>query len=259
MLGDDLAAAACHPDDPARHDPQRIRAVLTRLGLGHRLAAGEGDAALAGLSMGERQRLGLARGPGVLLERIGRVETVQEAEGEIRLGGACHDARIALGPIAEVVVDRSSIMRDKVMPRVELRAASGALLVSAIGLEGLDPFEAALEGLTRAPAAEAAKPEEDPAPVLAEDHPGLAPFETLLDAGAEVAIELELPGLRQMWRGRIEELKPMMGFLNIMTADFHLHLRGGSVSGWAAEPGLRCALGPDGAPTGLTLRSAVLS
>ncbi|MEH6772601.1 MAG: SbmA/BacA-like family transporter, partial [Cereibacter changlensis] len=58
VLGDDLAAAACHPDDPARHDPQRIRAVLTRLGLGHRLAGGEGDAALAGLSMGERQRLG---------------------------------------------------------------------------------------------------------------------------------------------------------------------------------------------------------
>lgn len=61
VLGDGLAAAACHPEDPAAHDPARVNAVLTRLGLAPRLAAPQGEAALAGLSMGERQRLGLAR------------------------------------------------------------------------------------------------------------------------------------------------------------------------------------------------------
>ncbi|WP_323038340.1 ABC transporter ATP-binding protein/permease [Gemmobacter sp.] len=61
VLGDGLAAAACHPEDPARHDSARIGAVLSRLGLAPRLAAPQGEAALAGLSMGERQRLGLAR------------------------------------------------------------------------------------------------------------------------------------------------------------------------------------------------------
>ncbi|GGE14595.1 putative ATP-binding cassette transporter [Gemmobacter megaterium] len=61
VLGDGLVTAACHPDDPDRHDPARVFAVLTRLGLAPRLTAPQGEAALAGLSMGERQRLGLAR------------------------------------------------------------------------------------------------------------------------------------------------------------------------------------------------------
>ncbi|TCM76557.1 ABC transporter ATP-binding protein/permease [Rhodovulum steppense] len=56
-----LMEAACYPDDPARHDPARIAAVLTRLGLGHRLAAAGRADELSGLSLGERQRLGLAR------------------------------------------------------------------------------------------------------------------------------------------------------------------------------------------------------
>ncbi|MDQ2067465.1 SbmA/BacA-like family transporter [Xinfangfangia sp. CPCC 101601] len=61
VLGDGLAGAACHPLDPASQDPARIAAVLDRLGLGHRLLSDTPEAALAGLSMGERQRLGLAR------------------------------------------------------------------------------------------------------------------------------------------------------------------------------------------------------
>ena len=61
VLGDGLAGAACHPLDPDGQDPARIAAVLARLGLGHRLLAETAEAALAGLSMGERQRLGLAR------------------------------------------------------------------------------------------------------------------------------------------------------------------------------------------------------
>lgn len=61
VMGDSLAAAACHPEDPSHHDPERVAAVLTRLGLAPRLTLAEGEASLAGLSMGERQRLGLAR------------------------------------------------------------------------------------------------------------------------------------------------------------------------------------------------------
>jgi len=61
MMGEGLGGAACHPSDPATHDPARLAAVLTRLGLGARLLIPNPEAALAGLSMGERQRLGLAR------------------------------------------------------------------------------------------------------------------------------------------------------------------------------------------------------
>ncbi len=63
-----LAASACYPEDPAAVDPQKLRALLTRLGLAHRLDRLEAPAAesLQGLSMGERQRLALAR---ILLAR----------------------------------------------------------------------------------------------------------------------------------------------------------------------------------------------
>ncbi len=58
-----MAAAACYPDDPRAHPPGTIEALLTRLGLGHRLAglAEPGPGPLQGLSMGERQRLAFAR------------------------------------------------------------------------------------------------------------------------------------------------------------------------------------------------------
>lgn len=68
LLPDGLAAAACYPADPATIDPAQLRAVLLEIGLGHRLPMLDqpGPAALEGLSMGERQRLALAR---VLLTR----------------------------------------------------------------------------------------------------------------------------------------------------------------------------------------------
>jgi len=63
LFSEGLAAAACYPEDPADVPPGRIRQVLTQLGLEHRLPAldDDGPAALEGLSMGERQRLALAR------------------------------------------------------------------------------------------------------------------------------------------------------------------------------------------------------
>jgi len=60
VFAEGLAAAACYPEDPATQGSAKLNAVLTRLGLGHRLDTAD-EAALSGLSMGERQRLGLAR------------------------------------------------------------------------------------------------------------------------------------------------------------------------------------------------------
>lgn len=58
VMDEDILAAASYPEPPQTHGPARVRAVLERVGLGHRVSA---DAATGGLSMGERQRLGLAR------------------------------------------------------------------------------------------------------------------------------------------------------------------------------------------------------
>ena len=57
-------------------------------------------------------------------------------------------------------------------------------------------------------------------------------------AKAEVTIEFRRPGLTQSWNGVIEDVKPAMGFINVMRPDFHLHLRGGAVRRWRrAEAG----------------------
>lgn len=68
LLPESLAFAACYPMDPAEVDPADIATVLSRVGLKHRLKMLEvtGPAALEGLSMGERQRLAIAR---ILLNR----------------------------------------------------------------------------------------------------------------------------------------------------------------------------------------------
>ncbi|MCZ4353991.1 ATP-binding cassette domain-containing protein [Roseovarius aestuarii] len=63
LFSEGLAAAACYPHDPATIPEARLREVLSCLGLAHRLENLNvtGPGALEGLSMGERQRLALAR------------------------------------------------------------------------------------------------------------------------------------------------------------------------------------------------------
>ena len=83
-------------------------------------------------------------------------------------------------------------------------------------------------------------------------------------AAGRVTIELTRPSFRQAWVGDIPAVKPAMGFINIIRPDFHLHLKGGSVSGWrrtAGEGRLRfAALAADGGEeTGLVVSGASAS
>lgn len=49
-----------------------------------------------------------------------------------------------------------------------------------------------------------------------------------------------------------------MGFINVMRADFHLHLKAGAVAAWHRDlfTGEREAFNADGEPLGLTLLKA---
>lgn len=58
VMDDDLCAAICYPHRPEALGMVRVQAVLRRVGLAHRLTDHGG---VSGLSMGERQRIGLAR------------------------------------------------------------------------------------------------------------------------------------------------------------------------------------------------------
>lgn len=178
-----------------------------------------------------------ARFGGAIHERMGAVGSVTVADGKARLAGEFHDSVIDLSVVTRIIADRSGKMRDKVLPKLECQDAAGDTLFSLIALEGIETFDGALRGLG---AGTALPPVENPAPepgASAPDIPandlGNATFAAIRETGIAITIELRSPGLRQSWQGVPPEAKPMMGFVNVMQGDFHLHLKAGAVAAWA--------------------------
>lgn len=192
---------------------------------------------------------------GATHERIGKMDEAVIDGDYVVCRGACHDARILMTGVASVVADRSGRMKDKALPKLEFRDAAGAVMFSIISLDGMEPFDAALDGLSSGKALEVlARPATERA-ALADADPGFLPFNAAAASAAPIDIELTGEGFRQNWRGVIEEVKPAMGFINVMCGDFHLHLQGGAVAGWKHDGSgaarVYAALDQAGAPTGL--------
>mgnify|MGYP001040057467 CR=1 FL=1 len=185
-------------------------------------------------------------------ERIGTVENVEVDGRFVTISGAMHDSRIDTREIGGVVVDRSGRMGDKAYPRIDFHSPEGIVLFSVVGFEGLEPFDAALaplgEGVAVEPAPE--KPQEERTEAAADD-PGREPFDAALTAGDEIVIGMRRSGFEQAWRGRVEAIKPAMGFINVMRPDFHLHLKAGAVARWRREGGELQAEAADGSLLGL--------
>lgn len=197
---------------------------------------------------------------GATHERIGPVEFVTPVRDAIRCRGASHDATIDPAAIASIVVDRTGKMKDKFLPRLDFMGAHTDILFSVVGLDGLEPFDAGLT-LDGTPLPGRDKEERKSFPEnLSDDDPGFAPLHEAVAAAAPVTLVLNRAGISQSWYGVITQVKPAMGFGNVMTADFHLHLRAGTVGGWQAQAAALdgqvelLALGLDGAETGLVLR-----
>lgn len=178
---------------------------------------------------------------GATHERIGVVDAVTADSGSVSLSGNAHDARIDLGVITGVVADRSGKMRDKAMPRLEFQDAGGTTLFSIIGLDGIEPFELALEAVG---AGDPLPEKERPAPsgggaqaadVDPEDI-GARPLHVAKESGDTISVVYRGQGLEQRWTGAVAEVRPAMGFINIIQPDFHLHLKAGAVAAWRREP-----------------------
>ncbi|MBE1205894.1 hypothetical protein [Aminobacter carboxidus] len=203
---------------------------------------------------------------GATHERIGTVEQVRIEDGWLVCEGKEHNSRIELAAIATVIVDRTSVMREKSYPCIELRGADGESIANVTGFEGLDPFDAVLGEF---PQGVELAVEERSGNGLGErkeldaDDAGLEPFAAAERSGGRVRIEFSRPSFWQAWEGDMPAVKPVMGYVNVMQPDFHLHLKGGSVGGWRREDGtdqLRfVALAADGAETGLTVTGAPAS
>ena len=177
---------------------------------------------------------------GVIHERMGPVGVVAEADGRLVLSGAMHDAVIDLGVIVRVVADRTGRMKDRALPRLELQDGEGATAFSLIGLDGLEPFDAALDRLGPGEALPARPPREAPPAPTAEALPegvdaGARLLARVAAAGQPVSVRFRCRGLEQGWTGIIGEVKPAMGFLNVLLPDFHLHLKDDAVAVWRRD------------------------
>ncbi|MEX2520314.1 MAG: ChuX/HutX family heme-like substrate-binding protein, partial [Paracoccaceae bacterium] len=172
---------------------------------------------------------------GATHERMGNVAKVAVAGEKYICSGDEHDSEIDASAVATVVIDRTGKMQDKVLPRIDFFDEAGAVVFSVIGMDGLEPFDAGLEGVDESAATDAPEKPERQKAEYAEGDPGMAPFETAMKSGAKVRIQQIRPGFRQAWTGVIERVSPGMGFINVMRPDFHLHLRGGAVAGWRRE------------------------
>lgn len=190
-----------------------------------------------------------AKQNGATHERIGTIETVTIEDGWLVCGGAAHSSRIDPTVITTVIVDRTSVMQEKVYPRIDFRRGD-EVLFSVVGFAGIEPFDAALAEFGPGEAL----PEEPKEPRAKRDDAsledvGALPLQAALEAGTKVSIGFKRPGFEQNWTGVIESVKPAMGFINVMRPDFHLHLLGNTVSRWNDG----AALNADGVPTGLSL------
>ena len=194
---------------------------------------------------------------GITHERIGVLETIT-LDGEwLACAGAEHDSRIHLPSIVRMTVDTSSVVKETAYPRIDFRDAQNAVIFSAVGFTGLEPFEAAIEGLALVESAGGDEaPAFKPAPDAAEDDPAYGPLRAAVASGGTITITLARAGFSQNWHGIVEKIVPSRGFINIMVPDFHFHVRGGAVADWAVDGGRWTALSADGEPIGLSLQAA---
>jgi hypothetical protein len=186
---------------------------------------------------------------GALLEGIGPVLRVHEDRGEIVLHGPGSETRIAVSAIARIVCDQMVMAR--IMPFLELLDADGSALVKITALDGLEAFDAALDGIQRT-ALDAASPPARPA--AGDVEPASGPLREAQAAGTPVTLAASKPGISHRWTGRFGNVSFERGFLNVIEPDMHLHVRAGGIADWREEPaGQFSALDKDGVAIGLTL------
>ncbi|MFK4825954.1 hypothetical protein ACI0FM_14375 [Paenochrobactrum sp. BZR 588] len=195
---------------------------------------------------------------GATHERIGVVQNVIIDGNWIFFTGDEHNSKIALNAIHTMIADRSSIMQEKVYPRIDLLAEDDEVIGSVIGFGGAEPFDAALASF----ALEELAPKTDSRSMgdqveVGDSDPALKPFAAAQRNKGTVRIALERPTFQQEWTGEMPDIRNSRGFINVMKPDFHLHLKVGHVMDWRIEEKdgqlHYYALDADGQSTGLVV------
>lgn len=203
----------------------------------------------------------VAQSDGVTHERIGNIERLEKRGGRVVCIGEAHDCSIDLASVASVVVDRTARMKDRVLPKLEFNNAMEETLFTVVSLDNGDKFDIGFASFAGLPIGAPDKQSPD-APSLSSNDPAYRPLRAAIESGIEIEIHMRRPGLNQRWRGIVPAINPAMGFINLIAADFHLHLRGGSVARWQSGKAEMdgdvelAAIGQGGNPLGLVLIGA---
>ncbi|BCP54212.1 hypothetical protein K32_28290 [Kaistia sp. 32K] len=169
------------------------------------------------------------RADGALLEGLGAIDSVELDNGFAVLRGPARETRFELAAIAKIVTDQ--MVMKNVLPFIEIFDADGNTIAKMTALDGLERFDAALEGLARTPL-DAAPPAARPGPG---DGPADGPLKAAEAAGKPVTLKAVKHGVEHRWTGTLTSVSFSHGFLNAMEADMHLHIRAGAIASWREE------------------------
>ena len=200
----------------------------------------------------------VAQNDGVTHERIGNIERLEKQAGRAFCIGQAHNCSIDLASVASVIIDRTARMKDRVLPKLEFQNAVEETLFTVVSLDNGDKFDISVGSFAGIPVAAPDKPSSE-ASSLSDDDPAFQPLRAAIEAGIEIEIQMRRPALDQRWRGMVPAINPAMGFINLIAADFHLHLRGGTVASWRSQRADAdgdvelAAIGQGGDPLGLVL------
>ncbi|MCX5578414.1 hypothetical protein [Kaistia terrae] len=191
------------------------------------------------------------RADGALLEGLGAIESVELEDGFAVLRGPARETRFELAAIATLVTDQ--MVMTNVLPFIEIFDADGNTIAKLTALDGLERFDAALEGIARTPV-DAAPPAARPGPG---DAPDDAPLKAAETAGSPVTLQAVKRGVVHRWTGTLTSVSFSHGFLNAMQDDMHLHIRAGAIASWSKESvdgsDVFSAIDSNGKALGLTL------
>jgi putative heme degradation protein len=194
---------------------------------------------------------------GITHERMGVVDDVTVIGSQAHCAGSTQDTQIEYPEIETIIIDRTGRTKDQVLPRLDFLDRDGEVVISATALDGPEPFDAALESLGAVVPMPEPKRGPTPQTTVTDSDPGTLPLAAASRTRIPIAIEMHRPAVVQRWRGVVEEVVAAMGFISVMEPDFHLHVRGGSVTHWGrrAVPPLveLAAAGADGTALGLVL------
>jgi putative heme degradation protein len=198
----------------------------------------------------------VAQNDGVTHERIGNIERLEKQADRVFCIGQAHNCSIDLASISSVVIDRTARMKDRVLPKLEFQNADEETLFTVVSLDNGDKFDTGFASFAGVPVVVPEKQSSEVAS-LSNDDPAFQPIRAAIEAGIEIEIQMRRPGLDQRWRGMVPAINPAMGFINLIAADFHLHLRAGAVASWRRaemdDDVELAAIGQDGEPLGLIL------